>query len=91
MYITFDAGNQPVILEEDEDEEIVAPTYNEHIVIPDYSERCLCPACEEKMKKYGNISAESISDVEWLNSLVIGDHTLRIAAKSNALSNNNIE
>jgi len=40
------------------------------------SEGCLCPECEARLKKYGNISAEDISDVEWLDFLVVGDHTL---------------
>ena len=30
----------------------------------------------KKAVKYGNISAEDISDVEWLDFLVVGDHTL---------------
>ena len=37
---------------------------------------CICPECEAQHKMYGNISAESISDVEWLDFLVVGDHTL---------------
>ena len=75
LYISFGTGNQPVILEDDNDEEIVAPPFV-HIMEPDYKEYCFCPACEEKVKKYGDISAESISDVEWLDFLVVGDHTL---------------
>ena len=39
-------------------------------------ECCICPECEARLKKYGNISAEDISDVEWLDFLVVGDHTL---------------
>ena len=42
----------------------------------DSGEVCICPECEAQLKKYGNISAESISDVEWLDFLVVGDHTL---------------
>ena len=42
-----------------------------------YSDNCcICPECEAQSKMYGNISAESISDVEWLDFLVVGDHTL---------------
>ena len=37
---------------------------------------CICPECEAQLKKYGNISAEDISDVEWLDFLIVGDHTL---------------
>ena len=67
LYINFGSGNQPVIAEDDGDGEIDTPTYQEH---------CLCPECEGKLKRYGNVAAESISDVEWLDFLVVGDHTL---------------
>ena len=37
---------------------------------------CICPECEAQIKKYGNISAEDISDVEWLDFLVAGERTI---------------
>ena len=67
LYINFGTGREKVF---DMDDDIVDDDES------NCSEGCLCPECEARLKKYGNISAEDISDVEWLDFLVVGDHTL---------------
>lgn len=67
LYINFGTGREKVF---DTDEDIVDD--DESNCCGD----CICPECETKLKKYGNISSEDISDVEWLDFLVVGDHTL---------------
>lgn len=67
LYINFGTGREKVFdtvadLEEDD--------------MNNSGECCICPECEAQMKQYGNIPLESISDVEWLDFLVVGDHTL---------------
>lgn len=67
LYINFGTGREKIFdTAEDMEED----------VIDNSGECCLCPECEAQLKKYGNISAEIISDVEWLDFLVVGDHTL---------------
>ena len=67
LYINFGTGSEKVFDAEEGQED-------------DYDSNsdncCICPECEAQLKKYGNISAEDISDVEWLDFLVVGDHTL---------------
>ena len=67
LYINFGTGREKVF---DTVEDIADDDES------DSGEVCICPECEAQLKKYGNISAESISDVEWLDFLVVGDHTL---------------
>ena len=67
LYINFGTGREKVF---DMDEGI------EDDGDSNSDECCLCPECEAQLKKYGNIPAESISDVEWLDFLIVGDHTL---------------
>lgn len=68
LYINFGSGRQAVIPDEEE--------IKEKILVPEYQGHCICPECEAKLKEFGNVSPESISDVEWLDMLVVGDHTL---------------
>ena len=67
LYINFGTGREKAF---DTVEDIEEDDRN------DSGEFCICPECEARLKKYGNISAEDISDVEWLDFLVVGDHTL---------------
>ena len=67
LYINFGTGREKVF-DADEGQE---DDYDSNS-----DECCICPECEAQHKLYGNISAESISDVEWLDFLVVGDHTL---------------
>ncbi len=60
LYINFGTGREKVFDMDDDTNDEVS----------------LCPECEAQIKKYGNISAEDIPDVEWLDFLVVGDHTL---------------
>lgn len=67
LYINFGTGREKVF----DAEEGYEDDYDS------YSDNCcICLECEAQSKMYGNISAESISDVEWLDFLVVGDHTL---------------
>lgn len=67
LYINFGTGREKVFdMVEDIEEDDVNGS----------GECCICPECEAKMKQYGNITSESISDVEWLDFLIVGDHTL---------------
>lgn len=67
LYINFGTGREKVF-DADEGQEDDYDSYSDNC--------CICPECEAQSKMYGNISAESISDVEWLDFLVVGDHTL---------------
>ena len=67
LYINFGTGREMVF---DSVEDMEEDDMN------DSGECCICPECEAQMMQYGNISSESISDVEWLDFLVVGDHTL---------------
>ena len=67
LYINFGTGREKVF-DADEGHE---DDYDSNSV-----NCCICPECEAQHKLYGSISAESISDVEWLDFLVVGDHTL---------------
>ena len=67
LYINFGTGREKVF---DTDEDIADDDES------NCSEGCICPECEAQLKNYGNISAEDISDVEWLDFLIVGDHTL---------------
>ena len=67
LYINFGTGREEVF---DMDEDIVDEYESNR------SGGCICPECEAQLKKCGNISAEDIWDVEWLDFLVVGDHTL---------------
>ena len=67
LYINFGIGREKVFDAEEGQED----DYDSNS-----DECCICPECEARLKKYGNISAEDISDVEWLDFLVVGDHTL---------------
>lgn len=69
LYINFGTGREKVFDAEEGHEDDYDNNGN--------SDNCyICPECEAQHKLYGNISAESISDVEWLDFLVVGDHTL---------------
>ena len=67
LYINFGTGREKVF-DAEEGHEDDYDSYSDNC--------CICPECEAQSKMYGNISAESISDVEWLDFLVVGDHTL---------------
>ena len=66
LYINFGTGREKVFdMDEDNDDEESG-----------CDAVCICPECEAKTKKYGNISADDISDVEWLDFLVAGERTI---------------
>ena len=67
LYINFGTGREKFF---DTDEDIVDDDES------NCGGECICPECEAQRKKYGNISAEDISDVEWLDFLIVGDHML---------------
>ena len=67
LYINFGTGREEVF---DMDDDIVDEDGS------NCGGDCICPDCEAQFKKYGKICAEDISDVEWLDFLVVGDHTL---------------
>ena len=69
LYIKFGTGREKVFDAEEGHEDDYDSNGN--------SDNCyICQECEAEHKLYGIISAESISDVEWLDFLVVGDHTL---------------
>ena len=66
LYINFGTGREKVFdMDEDNDDEESG-----------CDAVCICPECEAQIKKYGNISAEDISDVGWLDFLVSGERTI---------------
>ena len=69
LYINFGTGREKVFNMDDD-------------IVDDDESNCsegrLCPECEARIKKYGNISAKDISDVEWLDFLIVVDHTMLV-------------
>ena len=66
LYINFGTGREKAYdMDEDTDDEESG-----------WDAVCICPECEAQTKKYGNISAENISDVERLDFLVVGERTI---------------